>query len=39
MSRTGRVTGYPVRTAIVLCFLFGGMALLAARALWLQVAT
>ncbi len=39
MSRTGRVTGYPVRTAMVLGFLFGGMALLAARALWLQVVT
>jgi len=39
MSRTGRVTGYPVRTALVLGFLFCGMALLAARALWLQVVT
>jgi len=39
MSRTGRVTGYPVRTALVLGFLFCGMGLLAARALWLQVVT
>ncbi|MEK7759532.1 MAG: penicillin-binding transpeptidase domain-containing protein, partial [Pseudomonadota bacterium] len=39
MSRTGRATGYPLRAAVVLGFLFGGMALLAARALWLQVVT
>jgi len=34
MSRTGRTTGYPIRAAMVLGFLFGGMVLLAARALW-----
>ena len=39
MNRTGRTTGYPIRAAMVLGFLFGGMALLAARALWLQVVT
>ncbi len=39
MSRGARTTGYPIRTAMVLGFLFGGMALLAARALWLQVVT
>lgn len=39
MSRNGRVTSYPVRTALVLGFLFGGLALLAARAFWLQVVT
>jgi cell division protein FtsI (penicillin-binding protein 3) len=39
LSRTARGSGYPVRTTMVLGFLFGGMALLAARALWLQVVT
>jgi len=39
MNRASHVTGYPVRAALVLGFLFGGMALLAARALWLQVVT
>jgi len=39
MSRSVRTTGYPVRTALVLGFIFFGMALLAARALWLQVVT
>ncbi len=39
MNRTGRATGYPIRSALVLGFLFGGMLLLAARALWLQVVT
>ena len=39
MSRAGRATGYPIRTALVLGFLLGGMALLGARALWLQVIT
>jgi cell division protein FtsI (penicillin-binding protein 3) len=39
MIRTSRVTGHPARTAIVLGFLFGSMALLAARAVWLQVVT
>ncbi len=32
-----RATGYPARTALVLALLLGGMALLSARALWLQV--
>jgi cell division protein FtsI (penicillin-binding protein 3) len=39
MNRTARATAYPARTAMVLGFLFGGLALLAARALWLQVVT
>jgi len=39
MNRSGRTTGYPIRAAVVLGFLFGGMTLLAARALWLQVVT
>ena len=39
MSRAARATDYPIRTALVLGFLLGGLALLAARALWLQVIT
>jgi len=39
MTRTIRKSGYPVRTAVVLGFLFSGLVLLAARALWLQVIT
>lgn len=39
MNRAGRTTGYPRRAALVLGFLLGGMALLAVRALWLQVVT
>lgn len=39
MNRTARTTAFPVRTTIVLGFLFGGLVLLAARALWLQVVT
>ncbi len=39
MKRTARATAYPARTVMVLGFLFGGLALLAARALWLQVVT
>ena len=37
MSRALRATDYPIRTAIVLGFLLGGLTLLGARALWLQV--
>lgn len=39
MNRTARATAFPVRTVIVLGFLFGGLVLLAARAMWLQVVT
>ncbi len=39
MSNIGRSSGYPGRAALVLVFLFGSLALLAARALWLQVVT
>jgi len=39
VTRHTRATAYPVRTAVVLGFLFGGLVLLAARALWLQVVT
>jgi cell division protein FtsI (penicillin-binding protein 3) len=39
MSRPARDIVYPVRTAVVLGFLFGGIVLLGARALWLQVIT
>jgi cell division protein FtsI (penicillin-binding protein 3) len=39
VNRTARTTAFPVRTTIVLGFLFGGLVLLAARALWLQVVT
>jgi cell division protein FtsI (penicillin-binding protein 3) len=39
MSRACRSNSYPMRTAMVLGFLFGGMTLLAARAFYLQVIT
>jgi len=39
MNRATRTSGFPGRAAVVLAFLFGSMALLAARALWLQVVT
>lgn len=37
MSRASRNPGYPVRTAVVLGFLFSALFLLGARAIWLQV--
>ena len=37
MSRTVRLNAYPVRTAVVLGFLFGTLLLLAVRAVYLQV--
>ncbi len=39
MSRANPVLSYPLRTAVVLGFLFIGLALLGARATWLQVIT
>jgi len=39
MSHSGRIMNYPLRTAVVLGFLFAGLALLGARAVWLQVVT
>lgn len=39
MSRASQVLSYPLRTAVVLGFLFVGLLLLGARAAWLQVIT
>jgi len=39
MSRPTRASGYPVRTAVVLGFMFSALVLLGARAIWLQVVT
>jgi len=39
MTRADRTRAYPVRTSMVLGFLFCGLALLGARAVWLQVVT